>query len=190
VFRPSTLRRTNGLKRDELNKILSRGESVLIEGTIYVKPEDIPQTYDHDWLKHPALPDGTIEVRQSDIDALETQGLIYVRTKLPTETSYFISQRGLAYCSELDARSECHDDSSLALVMKGGGVKGPAYEGLSTNLKNTTISIGSSARLRELLRQSCSPLDIQQLNWSRCYPGKPPGLSGRKEIKPANKRLN
>jgi len=132
VFRPSTIRRTGGLTREQINEILSKRQSVLINGKLYREPSHVPHDYDHDTLRHPGLSNGVIDVLQTDIDALASQGFLETKNRASTETTFFLSARSLIYYNSLKQESE---RTSMALVMKGGGVKGLAYVGALKELE-------------------------------------------------------
>jgi WD40 repeat protein/predicted patatin/cPLA2 family phospholipase len=146
TYHPSLENTGKILNRKEIENIFNKGESVILEGKQYLKMEDIPPEKFQNLLKHPGFPEGFIEVSPRDIDALEVQKLLIKRNR-KSLTTYFLAPTAFEYYKEISVKeSKC--DSSLALVMKGGGVKGLAYVGALKELEKYykfTWFIGTSA---------------------------------------------
>lgn len=89
-YSPAYIRCKGTLPRDQWEKIINEGQSVLFKDKTIQKIEDIPLNLDHDLVFHPSLPKEGLIVAQENIDALIHHKLIQFRDK----TCFFITSEG------------------------------------------------------------------------------------------------
>jgi serine/threonine protein kinase len=109
MYSPAYTRVFGARKREEWEKAIDEGGSVLFQNQVISKKEDIPWNLDHDIIMHPGLPDGRIDTTQSDIDTLTIYNLIHFRD----QTSFFIHPDGMAYYLNNSVRAAGETESTL-----------------------------------------------------------------------------
>jgi hypothetical protein len=112
-FSPALTRSQGARPRADLEKAIDSGSSVMFQGKIISKKEDIPWNLDHDMLFHPGLPNGHIDTFQSDIDALTLYDLIRFRDK----EKFFLTPTGLAYYRQSKTHQEKDGDKVVPTVI-------------------------------------------------------------------------
>lgn len=84
----------------EVEKVFERKESLMFEGKVYTRKEDLPKHYDRNIVSHPGLPGGSVETASGDVEAMLSQDLLRFRTP----NSFSITNKALAHCGRLRPR--------------------------------------------------------------------------------------
>lgn len=168
IYRPSISRRTHGVSRQAIYEIFDSGQSTIIDGKHYTNRNQIPKEYDTDTVVHEGLEGGVVDVSQGDIDALVDQELIRFRAQEKTQSSFYVTAKGNARTQQSPLPEEALIAPGLALVLKGGGVKGLALVGALLEMEkyysySAFVGTSAGAIVAGLLAAGCTPKELETI---------------------------